>query len=37
MPEARLSHPWVDLVLSLRLAAVWLSSLLRCPCGAQYT
>ena len=37
VPEACLSHPWVDLVLSLSLAAVWLSSLLRCPRGAQYT
>ena len=37
VPEACLSHPWVDLVLSLRLAVVWLSSLLHCPCGVQYT
>ena len=37
VPEACLSYPWVDLVLSRRLAAVWLSSLLHCPCGAQYT
>ena len=37
VPEACLSHPGVALVLSLRLAAVWLSSLLHCPCGAQYT
>ena len=28
VPEACLSHPRVDLVLSLRLATVWLSSLL---------
>ena len=27
VPEACLSHPWFDLVLSLRLADVWLSSL----------
>ena len=36
VPEACLSHPWFDLVLSLRLTDVWLSSLfalsLRC-CG----
>ena len=27
MPEACLSNPWFDLVLYLRLADVWLSSL----------
>ena len=37
VPEAYLPHPWVDLVLSLSLLAVWLSSLLRCPSGAQCT
>ena len=28
MPETCLPHPWVALVLSLSLLAVWLSSLL---------
>ena len=37
VPEACLSHPLVDLVLSRRLDAVWLSSLLRCSCSVQDT